>query len=893
MFLNIFLIFSVYASVCACVYGVQVDPKIDCPIKELAWSYAKWLLPRYGTFQAVYDALQLQNCNVSLHSGRVVFHYQAKSDGPDASGGTEQIFVDIVHGSDTAGGSMDAPLRTIQRAVELFRGNYAPRPTVIYLRSGTYYLTEPLKFGSEDSNLSIMGWDDDVVISGGKLYTFEWKESVKEIRQVSGVSIVRNDEIDNNGRRKINEIIGMGKFENHILCADICYHSNKCTSFTYFLEGKYSQHCFIRTDGHWHPQVTSEDDSFSISGKKITLHITDLSGQDLNDFKTLFINGRRAVHARYPDGNPETMGLHTNPSGYYGRAEKWLPPRITEPGKTLNIMQPNRNNTHFPYFQLGIGGTASNFVPPESIWALYPPVSGRYVYTVPSGMQYDSSVEFVNRTWRNPAKGLLHTFQLFHWGNWIFTIDKRINKNRTLTFSRGGFQEGRGSKSGAEWFVENIFEELDSPGEWFLNFEGKHLFYYANGSLPSEGVGTLLDEVIIIEGSQSTPVTNFTIANIKFAHTAPTFMKDYEATASGGDWSIHRSASVFIEGANKFIMRNCTFDSPGGNALMLSNYIRNSVVEDNKFVWVGDSAIVLLGSTNLIDGTSGDQPRGTKILGNVVHENGIFGKQTAAFMQSMACQTELRGNVFFNGPRAGVNFNDGFGGGNIMTRNLLFNYVRETGDHGPFNSWDRQPFLTKVRDGKTASLIPADNEISHNFIIANYYSSAPLDHDDGSSYYYDHHNVLAYGGYKNNIGHSKRAENNLFIYPGDAFPKPPQQSLLGGFVKRPYCLFSNGNSLDALPSSWDEFYSNNTCVFDGSSIYDLSSCNFSQLSFTSPFTANNSFYTLSPKISVVCGKDNYTFAEWQQAGKDKGSIINDLPPISTIISWAKDLLDIV
>ena len=88
-----------------------------------------------------------------------------------------------------------------------------------------------------------------------------------------------------------------------------------------------------------------------------------------------------------------------------------------------------------------------------------------------------------------------------------------------------------------------------------------------------------------------------------------------------------------------------------------------------------------------------------------------------------------------------------------MKGNLLFNYMRETGDHGPFNLWDREPFLTKVRDGREASLIPADNEISHNFIIANYYSSVPLDHNDGSFYYYDHHNVLAFiGGGKGGLG---------------------------------------------------------------------------------------------------------------------------------------------
>ena len=50
----------------------------------------------------------------------------------------------------------------------------------------------------------------------------------------------------------------------------------------------------------------------------------------------------------------------------------------------------------------------------------------------------------------------------------------------------------------------------------------------------------------------------------------------------------------------------------------------------------------------------------------------------------------IRGNVFFNGPRAGINANDGFGGGDVISRNLVFSTCRESGDHGPFNSWDRQ-----------------------------------------------------------------------------------------------------------------------------------------------------------------------------------------------------------
>ena len=55
------------------------------------------------------------------------------------------------------------------------------------------------------------------------------------------------------------------------------------------------------------------------------------------------------------------------------------------------------------------------------------------------------------------------------------------------------------------------------------------------------------------------------------------------------------------------------------------------------------------------------------------------------------------------------------------------------------------PFLTIVRDG-TPSLTPAFNEISFNFLIANYESSMCVDNDDGSAYYKIHDNFCAYGG---------------------------------------------------------------------------------------------------------------------------------------------------
>jgi hypothetical protein len=54
----------------------------------------------------------------------------------------------------------------------------------------------------------------------------------------------------------------------------------------------------------------------------------------------------------------------------------------------------------------------------------------------------------------------------------------------------------------------------------------------------------------------------------------------------------------------------------------------------------------------------------------------VFGKQTAAVFMSMATATTIRGNIMYNGPRAGINFNDVLGGGHLVEHNLLFNWGR-------------------------------------------------------------------------------------------------------------------------------------------------------------------------------------------------------------------------
>ena len=60
--------------------------------------------------------------------------------------------------------------------------------------------------------------------------------------------------------------------------------------------------------------------------------------------------------------------------------------------------------------------------------------------------------------------------------------------------------------------------------------------------------------------------------------------------------------------------------------------------------------------TDLMDGTDGEQPSGTVVDRCVIHEVGLYGKQTSAFTSFVSWNTTIRGSLIFNGPRAGINW---------------------------------------------------------------------------------------------------------------------------------------------------------------------------------------------------------------------------------------------
>jgi hypothetical protein len=599
---------------------------------------------------------------------------------------------------------------------------------------------------------------------------------------------------------------------------------------------------------------------------------------NLDQFNELYIDERRAIVAKYPNGDPSTQGLYTKPTGFANDSLSWLQP-YSNPSIDITVQEPYRNGTLFAYYQIGVGGGASVFNPPRNFWSTVAPPGGSN-YVVPRGVTVRNGSLPNIGNWSKPTTGFVHAFHGKYWGIWVFEIASVNVTENTIMFGRGGFQEGRGRKYGGEYYIANIFEELDSPNEWFLDKDSRTLYFMPNETMPDVFVASQIPCLISVSGSSiEDPVNNVLIQGLILTQTSNTYMSDY-MVPSGGDWSVHRGGTIYLTNTKNVTITHNLLTQLGSNGVAVIDYNEATSITLNEFVWLADSAIILVGTTDGIDGFSvASQPANTLIKSNIMHETGIYMKQSAPVLIAVSRSVSIIGNLMFNIPRAGVNVNDGFYGNHTLSWNVMFNTVRDSSDHGPINTWDRQPYMTDARQPGVPSVWQHLSFIHHNTLLDNYNSLFPIDHDDGSCFYEDSYNFQIYGGKKNFLGHSKIDHHEIYVYPDT---RRGNGSCFGDYHPLP------GSS------GFNETWIQNICVLYESQVpYDIRNCSTTNLFV--PYFANNTIYTAPGKdVAFNCTVNGTStllnLKQWQALGLDLGTTAQTAPNMQTIIQWGRKML---
>jgi hypothetical protein len=399
-------------------------------------------------------------------------------------------------------------------------------------------------------------------------------------------------------------------------------------------------------------------------------------------------------------------------------------------------------------------------------------------------------------SWKHPAGGFIHALHTGKWGGMQYEITGKIGKD-SLAYV-GGWQNNRASAIHPTMrFVENIFEELDSPKEWYLDKDAGLIYYFPDAGLLKEEIEkvevTFLENLVTLQGDEHNPVHHVFFEGITFTQTASTFMKTEEKLMRS-DWTIYRNGAVLMDGTENCTIENNIFADLGGNAIFVSKYNRKVSIKDNLIENIGASAISFVGDPDAVRSPSfnyhefveekdmdtipgpksNNYPSNSLIAGNLIRNIGQIEKQVAGVQIQMAMDLHVVHNTIYNVPRSGINIGDGAWGGHIIEFNDVFNTVMETGDHGAFNSWGRDRFWHPNRDVMNALVerhpdwIKLD-AIKTTIIRSNRFHCDhgwDIDLDDGSSNYEIYNNLCLSGGIKLREGFYRTVYNNITVNNG-------------------------------------------------------------------------------------------------------------------------------
>ncbi len=400
-------------------------------------------------------------------------------------------------------------------------------------------------------------------------------------------------------------------------------------------------------------------------------------------------------------------------------------------------------------------------------------------------------------TWANPETGLVRGLHFGKWGGQSYTITG-VNADGTAALGWVG-DNNRGSGMHDSYrMVENIFEELDAPGEWFYDEPAGLLYFYPPTGMDlsiSSIEAASTEELIRVVGSDASKVRYLTFDHFTFTKTRRTlFTRPYEKLLRS-DWCVVRAGAVYLEQAENITVSDSRFEHLGGNGVFISGYNRNHLISSNEFLEVGATCVNLVGWTNAVryasfwedhktdiaDTTPGpqteDYPKDITVSYNHMQDMGRFEKQTCGVNISMAESITVSHNTVHGSPRAGINVCDGTWGGHLFEYNDLFDCVRETSDHGPFNSWGRDRFWSYLGYNTFGSNGAAKKPyafldawkttvIRNNRIHYDEPTAFGIDLDDGSSNYEIYNNLLLNTSIKLREGFGRKVYNNISIRRG-------------------------------------------------------------------------------------------------------------------------------
>jgi len=389
------------------------------------------------------------------------------------------------------------------------------------------------------------------------------------------------------------------------------------------------------------------------------------------------------------------------------------------------------------------------------------PDGGREVHYHTDCQSFEFAPGDMNPDWTNLSD--VEVIVYHFWTDSHLPIESIDTRTRIVTFQHkaGKVFTDDFTSGGARYIVENVFEGLDQPGEWYLNRRTGVLYYKP---MPSEDMTTaevvapLAADFMRFEGKpvRRKFVEYINVKGLSFMYTnwnlPPGNSNDRQGSASV-------PAAVSLTGARHCTFDHCTIRNIGIFAFEVSEGCQNNRFTHNDISYIG------AGGFRVNGGTQNDHP--LKRTGyNIIADNSLnhYGEEFPSAVGILLMHTNgncVVHNDIHHGWYTGISIGWNWGYQRSLSRDnvIEFNHIHDIG----------QGLLSDIGGIYTLGVSPGTvlrNNLIHD-VNANHYGGWGIYNDEGSTHIMIENNVVyntKFAGYNIHFCKEVTVRNNVFAF---------------------------------------------------------------------------------------------------------------------------------
>jgi len=459
-------------------------------------------------------------------------------------------------------------------------------------------------------------------------------------------------------------------------------------------------------------------------------------------------------------------------------------------------------------------------------------------------------------TWRN-----LRDVEIVGITRWIdnrLLIESVSEQTRTVTFDRPSlFALLSGSKPGLYW-VENVFEALDTPGQWYLDCPRGVLYYLSlpGEEMPSaEIIAPRLPQVVRVVGLAGASVHDLHFEGLIFAHTEWQPPADYASSLQAG---IDVPGALLFDYAERCAVTDGGIEHIGNYGVEVNVGCADIEIAHNHITDIGAGGIRIGHFFSWETDDSGQlterglqrkaaMPQGPHshritVADNEIAHCGRFTPEAVGVFVGDNANNKIIHNHIYDLFYSGISVGSvqDFGPSQAMGNSIEYNHVHDVG----------QGMLSDLAGIYTCST--PGSRIAYNIVhdvVRREYGGWGIYTDEGSHDLLIQKNLVYRcqdGALFAHHNHNITAENNIFAFNHAA---QVDRGGIGGFeltCRRNLIYYLEGKAVGDYGSG---NCGRDVCVFD-----------------------RNLYWNASSKPVLFANKG---FSEWQAVGQDKDSLIAD------------------